>query len=91
MHTDQEDFNPSSEDNFGDLRNGFGSHGYASMIIRLVQVPGGSSGAEGASWRSEVEHIQSGENREFSSLVELEQFLQDFLRQLEGKSHLPPV
>lgn len=62
------------------------SSNYASLIIRLWHVPGGEAGMQEPSWRSEVEHIQSGGHWELSSLRELERFLEIFLRQLGGNA-----
>jgi len=61
---------------------------YASLLIRLWHVPGGEAGIQESSWRSEVEHIQSGGQWEISSLRELERFLESFLRQLGGREWL---
>lgn len=57
---------------------------YASLIIRLWQVQKYASARP--DWRSEVEHIQSGGHWEFASLVELEGFIQQFLRELAANT-----
>jgi hypothetical protein len=53
---------------------------YASLIVRLWRLPEDQTADIKPDWRSEVEHIQSGEHWAFSSSEELEHFLSDFLR-----------
>lgn len=54
---------------------------YVSLFLRMWQENDDQGSDNEVSWRSEVEHIQSGGSWAFSTLGELEQFLCDFLRQ----------
>ncbi|HLE13258.1 MAG TPA: hypothetical protein VI776_00815 [Anaerolineales bacterium] len=58
------------------------SEEYVSLIVRLWREDESEAGDPPSSWRSEVEHIQSGGHWIFSTLGELESFLSDSLRQL---------
>jgi hypothetical protein len=55
------------------------SEQYLSLVIRIWW--GGREGQDPSkAWRSEVEHIQSGERWNFSDPAELERFLGRFLK-----------
>ena len=54
---------------------------YTSLIIRLWRQSNGEAADQKPGWCSEVEHIQSGGQWNFSTLGELERFLIDFLHQ----------
>ena len=57
---------------------------YLSFLVRLWHEAAAEDSGPGAEWQGEIEHIQSGQRWEFSSLDELLSFLR---RMTESPAH----